>query len=82
MCCVDKVNHEHLAILSDLKSCQFATRIVCDLQSVYMSQFEDSQIISPKLIPVSHHNIQLWQMRAYFLQKKKKSFSWYIIQNS
>ena len=28
MFCVDKINYEHLAILSNLKSCQFAPKIV------------------------------------------------------
>ena len=28
MFCVDKIKHEHLAILSNLKSCRFAPRIV------------------------------------------------------
>ena len=43
MFCVDKMKYmyEHLAILSNLKSCQF----------------EDLQIISPKIIPLSHRNI-------------------------
>ena len=52
--CVDKIKYEHLAILSNLKSCQFAPRIFC----IYICcQFEDSQIISPKIIPMCHRNI-------------------------
>ena len=54
--CVDKIKYEHLAILSNLKSCQFAPRIVI-FNLCICCQFEDSQIISPKIIPVSHHNI-------------------------
>ena len=58
MFCVDKIEYEHLAILSNLKSCQFAPRTFSDLQSLYTCcQFEDSQIISPKIIPMSHRNI-------------------------
>ena len=44
---VDKIKYEYLAILSNLKSCQFAPRIV----------IEDSHIILPKIIPMSHCNI-------------------------
>ena len=55
-----------LAILSDLKSCQFAPWIVIFILYI-CCQFEDSQIISSKIIPVSHHNIYLWQKRAHFL---------------
>ena len=53
MFCVGKIKYEHLAILSDLKSCQFAPRIVIF--------FEGLQIISPKIILMSHHNI--WYIR-------------------
>ena len=67
MFCVDKINYEHLAILSNLKSCQFAPRIV--ISNLWICcQFEDSQIISPKIIPMSHRNINLWWMRAHFMQ--------------
>ena len=56
MFCVDKIKYEHLAILSNLKGCQFAPNIVIfNLCICY--QFEDSQIILPKIIPVSHRNI-------------------------
>ena len=54
--CVDKINYEHLAILSNLKSCQFAPRIVI-FNLCICCQFEDQQIISPKIIPMSHRNI-------------------------
>ena len=37
MFCVDKIKYEHLAILSNLKSCQFAPQ-TSDLQSLYMLQ--------------------------------------------
>ena len=53
---VDKIKYEHLAILSNLKSCQLAPRIVIFNRSI-CCQFEDLQIISPKIIPMSHHNI-------------------------
>ena len=52
----DKIKYEHFAILSNLKSCQFAHRIVI-FNLCICCQFEDSQIISPKIIPISHHNI-------------------------
>ena len=121
MFCVDKMKYEYLAIISNLKYCQFATKIVifnlCILYELKFSrisrvkpsrkfplqfmsihsndniskiaklttrelphlaktakimaytvccQFEDLQIILPKIIPMSHHNIYLWQMRAHF----------------
>ena len=56
MFCVDKIKYEYLAILSNLKSCQFAPRIVI-FKLCICCQFEDSQIISPKIIPMSHRNI-------------------------
>ena len=56
MVCVDKIKYEHLAILSNLKSCQFAQVIVI-FNPCICCQFEDSQIISPKIIPTSHRNI-------------------------
>ena len=67
MFCVDKIKYEHLAILSNLKSCQFAP-ITVIFNLCICCQFEDSRIISPKIIPMSHRNIQLWQMRAHFMQ--------------
>ena len=56
MFCVDKIKYEHLAILSNLKSCQLAPRIVT-FNLCICCQFEASQIISPKIIPMSHRNI-------------------------
>ena len=56
MFCVDKIKYEHLAILSNLKSCQFAPKIVI-FNLFICCQFEDSQIISPKIIPMSRRNI-------------------------
>ena len=54
---VDKIKYEHLAILSNLvKSCQIAPRIVI-FNLCICCQFEDLQIISPKIIPMSHRNI-------------------------
>ena len=47
MFCVDKIKCEHLLILSNLKSCQFAPRIVIFTLCI-RCQFEDSHIISPK----------------------------------
>ena len=67
MFCVDKIKSEHLAILSNLKRCQFVSRIVI-FNLCICCQFEDWQIISPKIIPVSNRNISLGQMRAHFLQ--------------
>ena len=48
--------YKHLTILSNLKSCQFAPRIMI-FHLCICCQFEDSQIISPKTIPMSHRNI-------------------------
>ena len=56
MFCVEKIEYEHLAILSNLKSCKFAPRRVI-FNLCICCQFEDSQTISPKIIPMSHHNI-------------------------
>ena len=56
MFCVDKIKYEHLAILSNLKSCQFAPRIVI-FNLCICCQFEDLQIILPKIIPMSQRNI-------------------------
>ena len=56
MFCVDKIKYENLAIISDLKSCQFVPRIV-NFNLCICCQFEDSQIILPKIIPMSHRNI-------------------------
>ena len=56
MFCVDKIKYEHLAILSNLKSCQTAPKIVI-FNLCIGCQFEDLQIISPKIIPMSHRNI-------------------------
>ena len=56
MFCVDKIKYENLAILSILKSCQFAPKIVI-FNLFICCQFEDSQIISPKIIPMSRRNI-------------------------
>ena len=50
MFCVDKIKYEHLAILSHLKCCQFAPIIVIFKRCI-CCQFEDLQIISPKIIP-------------------------------
>ena len=67
MFCVDKIKYENLAILSNLKSCQFTPKIVI-FNLFICCQFEDSKIISPKIIPMSRRNIKLWQIRAHFLQ--------------
>ena len=48
MFCVDQINHEHLAVPSNLKSCQFAPRIVI-FNLCICCRFEDSQIISLKV---------------------------------
>ena len=52
---VDKIKYEHLAILTNLKSCQFAPRIVI-FNLCICRQFEDLQIMKPKIIPMSHRN--------------------------
>ena len=65
MFCVDEIKYEHLAILSNIKSCQFALGIVI-FNVCICCQFEDLQIISPRIIPMSYQNIWLWQMRAHF----------------
>ena len=46
MFCVDNIEYEHLAILSNLKSCQFAPRIVI-LNLCMCCQFKDWQLILP-----------------------------------
>ena len=79
MFCVDKIKYEHLAILSNLKSCQFAPRIVI-FNLCICCQFEDSQIMSPKII--------LWAIATFNCTDKWGltfcslffSFFWYIIQ--
>ena len=48
MFCVDKIKYEHLAILSNLKSCQFTPKIVI-FNLCICCQFEDLQIISPEI---------------------------------
>ena len=53
---VDKIKYEHLAILSNQNSCQFAPRIAI-FNLCICCQFEDLQIILPKIIPMSHRNI-------------------------
>ena len=65
---VDKIKYEHLAILSNLTSSQFAPRIVI-FNLCICCQFEDSQIISPNMIYMSHRNIKLTN-EGSFLQKK------------
>ena len=57
MFCVDKIKYGHLAILSNLKSCQFAPRRVI-FNICICCQFEDSQIILPKIIPMMHEPSQ------------------------
>ena len=75
MFCVDKIKYEHLVILSNLKSCQVAPRIVI-FNLCICCQFEDSQIISRKIIPMSHRNIELWQNNevSFFAGKCSLSF--------
>ena len=38
MFCEDKIKYEHLAILSNIKSCQFAPRIVISNLFVYVAK--------------------------------------------
>ena len=56
MFCVGKINYEHLALLSNLKNCQFGPRIAI-LNLCICCQFEDLQIILPRIIPMSRYNI-------------------------
>ena len=51
------MKYEHLATLSNLKSCQF----------------EDSLIISTRIIPMSHH-IQLTNEGSFFSENLSLSF--------
>ena len=53
MFCSDKIKYEHLAILSNLKCCQFAPRIAIFNLSL-CCQFEYLQITLPEIIPMSH----------------------------
>ena len=72
MFCVDKIKYEHLAILSDLKRCQFAPRIAISYLCI-CCQFEDSQIILDKIIPhdePSQHLNATKLMRAHFFAEK------------
>ena len=72
--CVDKIKYEHLAILSNLKNCQFAHRIVI-FNLCVCCQFEDSQIISPKIIPIepSQHST-VTNEGSFFSEKISLSF--------
>ena len=53
---LDKIKYEQLAVLSDLKNCQFAPRIAI-FNLCICCQFEDTQITLPKMILMSHHSI-------------------------
>jgi len=61
MFCVDKIKYEHRAIYSNLESCQFAPKIVI-FNLFTCCQFEDSQIISLKLIPAWNYEL-FWQYK-------------------
>ena len=73
MCCVDKIKYEHLAILSNLKSCQFAPRIVI-FNLCICCQFEDSQIISPKIIPEPSQHLTVTNEGSFFAEIFSLSF--------
>ena len=60
----DKIEYEHLAILSNLKSCQFAPRIVI-FDLCICCQFDDFQIISPKII--------LWAIATFNCDKRSRA---------
>ena len=78
MFCVDKIKYEHLTILSNLKSCQFAPRIVI-FNLCICCQFEDSQsILSKNSYEPSQHLI-MTNEGSFFAEIF--SFFWYIIQN-
>ena len=49
---VNKITYEHLAILSNLKSCQFFKPRIVIFNLCICCQFKDSQIILPKIIPM------------------------------
>ena len=71
-----------MAILSNLKSCQFAPKIVI-FNLFICCQFEDSQIISPKIIPMSRLNIFLKKMNPRWIILGKiicESSNWQHIQ--
>ena len=76
-------NNEHLAILFNLKSCQFAPtcRIVI-FNLCICCQFEDLQIISPKIIqdyePSQHLTVT---NEGSFFCRNIFSLFWYTIQN-
>ena len=78
--CADKTKYEHLAILSDLKSCQFEPKIVI-FNLCICCQFEDLQIILPEIIPIRlwaiTFNCNKWGL--FFCIKFFSSF-WYLIK--
>ena len=67
MLCVEKINYEHLAILSNLKSCQFAPKIVI-FNLCICCQFDDLEIILPRIIPMSHRKHLTVTNEGSFLQ--------------
>ena len=72
--CVDKIKYEHLAILSNLNSCQFAAEIVI-FNLCICCQFEDSQIISPKILPMSHsQHLTVTNEGSFFAENFSFSF--------
>ena len=78
MFCVDKIKYEYLAILSNLKSCQFVPSIVINL--CICCQFEDSQLILPKIIsygPLQH--LTVTNEGSFFWQK---IFLFHLVHNS
>ena len=62
MFCVDKIKYEHMAILSNLKSCQFAPKIVI-FNLCICCQFEDLQIINP--LSTRPHQDVVWYNNSW-----------------
>ena len=56
--CVDKIKYEHLTILSILKCCQCAPKIVLWLMIFeYVANLRICRLFCLKVIPMSHRNI-------------------------
>ena len=80
-----QIKYEHLPIISNLETSQFAPGIViCSLciccKCYCIMLFEDSQIILPKIVPMSHQHFTVTNEGSFFAEKKISSF-WYIILN-
>ena len=76
MFCVDKIKYEHLAIISNLKSCQFAHRIVIFNLWIYVANLRIHRIF--RLNNSYEFNCDKWGL---IFSSNFFSFFWYIIQN-